>query len=160
MSPNSPPTTLNIPPAWQIYWVTHKQGEIISPSRVLIELRAKVSSFSKSSPTSSQAAAKFGFKTFWIWSDTVTSRSSNWKKSKGDFFSCRFTETILILERKDKERQQRFAKTALAGLVLIWGEVHNDSNHFWWWFVKLKNIYAKIFMRLNECRKRSKRFVS
>jgi hypothetical protein len=38
--------------------------KLFSPSRVLVELRAKVSSFSKVSPTSSHAAAKLGFNTF------------------------------------------------------------------------------------------------
>lgn len=52
-------------------------AKLFSPWRVLVELRAKVSCFSKVSPTSSQAAAKLGFITFWMWSDTVTSKSSS-----------------------------------------------------------------------------------
>lgn len=48
------------------------------PSRVRTDERAKVSSFSNSSPTSSHAAPKFGCRTFWMWSATVTSRSSSW----------------------------------------------------------------------------------
>lgn len=58
---------------------TYMGAELPSPSRVLVELRTKVSSFSNVSPTSSQAAAKLGCRTFWIWSDTVTSRSSSWQ---------------------------------------------------------------------------------
>lgn len=61
-------------------WTTSLNHVLNIPSNVRTDARANVSSFSKSSPTSSHAAPKFGLRTFWMWSATVTSKSSSWDR--------------------------------------------------------------------------------
>lgn len=64
-------------------WGALQQQPRILPSSVLMVDKVNVSSFSNSSPTSSQAASKFSFMTFWMWSAIVTSRSSSWGDRDG-----------------------------------------------------------------------------